>query len=334
MPLDWAALDTSSGNFALLLGERVRRIHLEARRLKDVKRDVSQRLRAICGDTVGKLQGMEARDYFGNPELEENEEYFVIDRTAHIPDAQVADQAEDATTDIGQAEAAAQSDLQKLVANAWRHEKLGLSEIERQFLFYAVVIDIDTEGPVGFVRKMNPRMRPKRGGFIAAIYADGVKALEEVPLSFDGNFDVVVSKTSIAVLRQKPGISLFSDMNLVREIVPREVGALAAAMSLPFVSGGKDALVDVCSERPSLAKQLQRVSRSDEIQKVTPETFRAALRRHGLDPRRYLRRGHLVVPRDDVRTVLDVLESIYYETDFASEPRRADRYSRRPTRTG
>ncbi len=334
MPLDWTALDTSSGNFALLLGQRVRRVHLEARRLKDVKRDVSERLRAICGDTVSKLEGMGARDYFGNPELEENEEYFVIDRTSHIARAQVADQGEDNTTDIRQAEAAAQSDLQSLVANAWSHDKIGLSEIDRQFLFYAVVIDIDEEGPVGFVRKMNPRLRPKSGGFIAAIYADGVKTLEEVPLSFDGHFDVVVSKTSIAVLRQKPGISLFSDIDLIKETVPREVGALASAMPLPFATGGKDALVEVCSDRPSLAKQLQRVSRSDEIQKVTPELFRAALKRHGLDTQRYLRRGCLVVPKEDVRTVLDVLESIYYETDFASEPRRADRYSRRPSRTG
>lgn len=334
MPLDWAALDITSGNFALLLGERARRIHLEAWRLKDVRRDVSQRLRAICGDTVSKLEGMEARDYFGNPELEEGEEYFVIDRTTHIAPAQVGDQAEDAATDIAQAEAAAQSDLQRLVANAWRHDKIGLSEIDRRFLFYAVVIDIDKEGPVGFVRKMNPRMRPKSGGFIAAIYADGVKTLEEVPLSFDGNFDAVVSETSIAVLRHKPGISLFSDMTLIKETVPREVGALAAAMPLSFVTGGKDVLVEVCTERPSLAKQLQRISRSDEIQKVTPETFRAALKRHGLDIQRYLRRGHLVVPKEDVRTVLDVLESIYYETDFASEPRRADRYSRRPSRTG
>lgn len=229
---------------------------------------------------------------------------------------------------------AAKSDLQRLVANAWSHDKIWLSEIDRQFLFYAVVIDIDKEGPVGFVRKMNPRLRPKSGGFIAAIYADGVKTLEEVPLSFDGHFDVVVRKTSIAVLRQKAGISLFSDINLIKETVPREVGALAASMPLPFVTGGTDALVEVCSERPSLAKQLQRVSRSDEVQKVTPETFRAALKRHGLDTQRYLRRGRLVVPKEDVRTVLDVLESIYYETDFASEPRRADRYSRRPSRTG
>jgi hypothetical protein len=334
VPLDWAALDTSSGNFALLLGQRVRRIHLEARRLKDVKRDVSQRLRAICGDTVRNLEAMEARDYFGNPELEENEEYFVIDRTTHVARAEVPDQAEDGTTDIGQAEAAAQSDLQRLVANAWSHDDIGLTEIDSQFLFYAVVIDIDKEGPVGFVRKMNPRLRPKSGGFIAAIYADGVKTLEEVPLSFDGHFDVVVSRTSIAVLRQKAGISLFSDVNLIKETVPREVGALAAAMPLPFVKGGKDALVEACSERPSLAKRLQRVSRSDEIQKVTPETFRAALERHGLDIQKYLRGGYLVVPKEDVRTVLDVLESVYYETDFASEPRRADRYSRRPSRTG
>lgn len=196
-------------------------------------------------------------------------------------------------------------------------------------LFYAVVIDIAGQGPVGFVRKINPRLRPKSGGFIAAIYADGVKTLEEVPLSFDGYFDVVVSKTSIAVLRQKPGISLFSDIDLIRETVPREVKALATAMPLPVLKGGDAILVEVCSERPSLAKQLQRISRSDEIYKVTPDTFRAALRRHQLETQRYLRQGQLVVRREDVRIVLDVLESIYYETDFAKEPRRADRYSRR-----
>lgn len=328
MPLDWTAVDTGTGNFALLLGRRVRRVHLEAQRLKDVHTDVSGRLRQICSATVRQLQSMEARDYFGNPELEEGEQYFVIDGATLVDEVPTEEGAEE-TLNIERAEESARSDLQRIVAEAWSDNGVGVTEVGSQLLFYAVVIDIAGQGPVGFVRKINPRLRPKSGGFIAAIYADGVKTLEEVPLSFDGYFDVVVSKTSIAVLRQKPGISLFSDIDLIREIVPREVKALATAMPLPVLKGGDAILVEVCSERPSLAKQLQRISRSDEIYKVTPDTFRAALRRHQLETQRYLRQGQLVVRREDVRIVLDVLESIYYETDFAKEPRRADRYSRR-----
>ena len=50
--------------------------------------------------------------------------------------------------------------------------------------------------------------------------------------------------------------------------------------------------------------------------------------KHDLDPARLVTGDEITFPQEQAAVFLDLIEQLYYETDFTSEHRRSDRYSR------
>lgn len=88
------------------------------------------------------------------------------------------------------------------------------------------------------------------------------------------------------------------------------------------------------ASRPLLARQLQRLTRPGATPQVTPGDLVTAMTKHSLDPAAIVQGGEVVFAEDSAGQFLDLLEQLYYETDFTGEHRRSDRYSPLRTPTG
>jgi hypothetical protein len=87
------------------------------------------------------------------------------------------------------------------------------------------------------------------------------------------------------------------------------------------------ALGTAASGRPSLARRLQRLLRPGALPPVTPKDLSEAMVKHGLDPTDIISDDEIMFAEASAVVFLDLLEQLYYETDFTGEHRRADRYS-------
>jgi hypothetical protein len=87
------------------------------------------------------------------------------------------------------------------------------------------------------------------------------------------------------------------------------------------------ALATAAAARPSLARRLQRLARPGALPPVSPRDVARAMAKHGLDAADLVRGGRIEFSEDDAPVFLDLIEQLYYETDFTGEHRRSDRYS-------
>jgi hypothetical protein len=88
-----------------------------------------------------------------------------------------------------------------------------------------------------------------------------------------------------------------------------------------------EALAGAATARPSLARRLARLARPGAVPAVTPDDLSAAMAKHGLNPADLVSNGEIAFEQDRAAVFLDLIEQLYYETDFTREHRRSDRYS-------
>jgi hypothetical protein len=181
---------------------------------------------------------------------------------------------------------------------------------------------------IGFVRQADPHRVAKAGGLMALLGGEGLRELTDPVFIFEASFDLVVSPGEIAVLRLEAFNRMFADLHtLAAAANAKTVSASVDRMSTAAV----DALARAAAARPALARQLQRLTRPGATPQVTPGDLAAAMAKHSLDPAGIVQGGEVVFAEDSAGQFLDLLEQLYYETDFTGEHRRSDRYS--PLRT-
>lgn len=315
--LEWADIRLAPDP-ELIVGWRPRRSRLDAAAI-ELSEEVADELLERCGTALDDLAGLTGRPYEGYPDIEPAEEYLMVP-ARDLPRSRPSKEEPDD-------EISALSDLERLVATA------GLPPLSRNdlrkgtYLFYAVICTDQASGQrIGFVRQINPYQVAKTGKLMALLGHEGLERLEEPLFVFDGAFDLVVTPERIAVLRMEAFNRMFADLNTLVAAAPANAKLVADSVSR-MTPEAVQALGDAASERPSIARRLQRLVRTGAVPAVTPDKIAKAMRKHRLDPADIVINGEIRFVAENAPVFLDLVEQLYYETDFTGEHRRSDRYS-------
>jgi hypothetical protein len=333
----------------LVLGWRPMTRRLAAGRVP-LRDDVFESLRQVAREALARLGSSRSRSYEPAAELEESEEHFVVPIGDLPPPQRPPRRQRSARTETGTANEAGAgtdehprvepgsdlggtlpdvADLVAIVRQVDDLESIDAGRLaEGSFLFYGIVLP-GPAGHVGFVKKTDP-VTTLRKGRAYFRYADALVTTARPDLMLYGDVDMVVGPTDIAVFRKSALDQLLSDVRVVLQDVPANVGLVGTSLAakVPLTAAARDSLEEYCSTRPSLAARLRLLpARIDQI-KLTPACVRKALRRHGEDPSLLVNgSGEFDFAGEGVRAFLDVAEGRWFEDEFSSERRRADRYS-------
>jgi len=316
---DWSAVDLEPGA-ELIVGWRPRRSRLDAKAV-ELSAAVAQEIRAICVTALGRLAAMERRPYGGAPYIEPGEEYLAVPALELSRPDQPQEEPGEADEDVGP------SDLERLIATP------GLPSLSREdlregrYLFYAVIGTDRASGQrIGFVRQKDPHRVAKTGLVKAVLGQEGLQQLTDPLFVFEADFDLVVAPDEIAVLRLETFNRIFADLNTLVYAAPANARRIAAAVGR-MAPLAVDTLAKAAAARPSLARRLQRLAKPGVVPVVTPAALADAMVKHHLDPGEIVSNDEVSFSEDKASVFLDLVEQLYYETDFTNEHRRSDRYS-------
>lgn len=316
---DWASVALGSGA-ELIIGWRPRPSRLDAAAV-ELSSQVAAEIHAMCAATLDQLAQLSPRPYGGSPYIERGEEYLAVPAT-QLPraSARAGGQSEDD-------EAAGLSDLERLIATG------GLPTLTREdlreghYLFYAAVCTTQgSEARIGFVRQTDPHRIAKGGGLVALFGQEGLQHLDDPVFVLESDFDLVVTQQEVAVLRLETFNRMFADLNTLAAAAPSNAKIISQVVR-QMDAAAVAALGKAAAARPSLARRLQRLTRPGAAPAVTPDDLYGAMTKHGLDPAEIVSHGTITFSQDKAATFLDLVEQLYYETDFTHEHRRSDRYS-------
>lgn len=314
---DWPALRLAPGA-ELIVGWRPRRSRLDASAI-ELSQDVAREMQTLCRTELDHLPGLIRRPYGGSPYIEPGEEYLAV------PIAELASPAPAHTADAD--EAADLSDLQRLVTNPGLPSLSPTGLRDGHYLFYAVICTEQGTGQrIGFVRQSDPHRVAKAGGLMTAFGQEGLRRLEDPVFVFEAGFDLIVSPDEVAVLRLEAFNRMFADLNTLATAAPANARTIADIVGR-VAPAAVEALARAAAARPSLARRLQRLATTGAVPSVTPGDLSKAMLKHDLDPARLVAGDEINFPQEQAAVFLDLIEQLYYETDFTGEHRRSDRYS-------
>jgi hypothetical protein len=315
---DWPTLTLAPGA-ELIVGWRPRRSRLDASAI-ELSQDVAREMRALCRAELDHLPGLIRRPYGGSPYIEPGEEYLAV------PIAELASAAAPAHA-VDADEAADLSDLQRLVMTPGLPSLSPTDLREGRYLFYAVICtDQGTGQRIGFVRQSDPHRVARAGGLMTAFGQEGLRRLEDPVFVFEAGFDLIISPEEVAVLRLEAFNRMFADLNTLALAAPANARTIAGIVGR-VAPAAVEALARAAAARPSLARRLQRLATTGAVPSVTPGDLSKAMLKHDLDPARLVTGDEVTFPPEQAAVFLDLIEQLYYETDFTSEHRRSDRYS-------
>ncbi|MGH3973810.1 MAG: hypothetical protein ACRDS9_10870 [Pseudonocardiaceae bacterium] len=329
-PADWNSI-TLANDLTLLLGWRPGPKKLTAERL-ETNSDVADELWVLCRTTLDRLGTLAARPYEEPSILEKGEEFFTLD----LEDLPFTPQLRSrdtipltvAYTDSERDEEQRQvADLINLIQRAATLEPLSAGQArDGRFLFYAVVTADENGSPITFV-KQSSRIRVARPGRLVAIYADRLSRVEQPVFAFSDDFDLVLAGTDLAVLRAEAYLSLFTDIEVLRNAVPGLVTRLSQQINIDIPDSSLTVLEERCALKPSFAKRLRRLAHQPWLDSVTPDALRkemAAL--PGLPAGVIVEDGSLTVTEEGVGVLLGLIEQVYWVGPFDQQLRQAQAY--------
>jgi len=327
-PKDWAALKLGNG-VRLLLGWRDGRRDLDARPVR-ISTDIATAMIAACRRSLDGVATLDRRIYSGIPALE-HDQYLSLTITASdagTPDNNANDQLQ--TEGMLPEEAAATGQLLQVVDGAFEADDwLTKDELAGgSWLFYVVVVDLDDDGAIAFVRKYNPQRGLKAGRLQVAARGNTLTRFDHPLFNFDFDFDLIIAPDEIAIFNVTAFNSVFADIELAKIHVSEHVATMTTGLALNLTSTAEALLRKECETRVSLANRVRRLAHLNYLGSVTRATLRDALDRHQM-PRDRLGSAQKVrlATRADVEVFFDLVEGLYYEADFTGEGRRADRFS-------
>jgi hypothetical protein len=316
---DWPAVVLEPGA-ELIVGWRPRPSRLDAAAV-ELSGEVAREIRSLCRGTLDRLGGLSPRPYGASPYIEPDEEYLAVP----VTELTGAGGAQPGQSDDD--EAAGLSDLQRLVATPGLRPVSRAELREGRYLFYAAICAVAGSGQrLGFVRQSDPHRVAKAGGFLALLGQEGLQHLDDPVFVLEAGFDLVVAPDEVAVLRVEAFNRMFADLHTLASAAPANAKLIAEVMP-GMKPAAVEALGGAAAARPSLARRLARLARPGAVPAVTPDDLSAAMSKHGLDPGDLVSNGEIAFEQNRAAVFLDLIEQLYYETDFTGEHRRSDRYS-------
>jgi hypothetical protein len=315
---NWPALTLAPGA-ELIVGWRPSRARLDANAI-ELSQDVADEMQAMCRDELDHLAGLVRRPYGGSPHIEPGEEYLAV------PITELASTAAPVHP-VDTEEAADLSDLQRLVTTPGLPSLSPADLRDGRYLFYAVICtERTTRRRIGFVRQSDPHRIARAGRLTALFGQEGLHRLEDPVFVFEAGFDLIISPDEVAVLRLEAFNRMFADLNTLALAAPANARKIADIVG-QVAPGAVEALARAAAARPSLARRLQRLASTGAVPSVTPGDLSKAMLKHELDPAWLVTGGEITFPQEHAMVFLDLIEQLYYETDFTREHRRSDRYS-------
>jgi hypothetical protein len=279
--------------------------------------DVFESLRQVATTAMERLAKGDRRSYEPNALLEGGEEHYFID---------AKDLPKKGSDDLPEA-----ADLIKLTDDTDKLKAIQSGRLASgKFLFYAVVMP-GSEGPVGFVRKVDPAAELRKGLAVFQ-FADTLRRVTKPDLILYSGIDLIVGPPGIAAFSKTALQTLLSDVQVVLQDVPENVQRVSDALrrTMPMSKGATDALGRYASVRPSAAARLRLLPDRLKAINLDVDKLRKSLRHHGVDASVLVdSKGNFAFGEPEVPIFLDVVEGRWFEDDFSPEKRRADRFSKR-----
>ncbi|MDO8309011.1 MAG: hypothetical protein Q7V58_11715 [Actinomycetota bacterium] len=267
-----------------------------------LSRSAASSLEAACGQTLSDLQAWRAAAY--SPELElDDYEYAVVRRDQLDEDSGL---------------------LQALEADDFT--EIDMEDLKnRTFVAYAVM----TGSPghrLAFISRSNPTSGLRRAMFM---FSDQLVAVEDPILSFDrSGADMVLEVgEGLGVLRTKAFERLFRDTPELMALTPARVAQLSTLISLSSTS--RDVLTTVAARNGRVRARLYSILGRGHLAAVTPAKLRAEMRKHGLDPTRYLINGELTFDDAEVDEIMKLLNEDFTIGGLSQSPFTINRKSPR-----
>jgi hypothetical protein len=313
----------------MFAGSRRSNKRLEAKRF-ELDQNVFDELRELCEPVATFVRAAHEKEYQQFGAVERGEEFFSYDisgfrrRPSVRPTAAAMPGSPEDDT----------ADLVRIVRTVDALEPLGRADIDAGgFSFYGICWPHD-DTMIGFVSRNNPT-RTLRPGLRYFRYSDRLRRAEHPDLELREGADLVVGIDRIAILREAAFSILLGDVGVIFAAVPGDVDLLqvALASTIPLTSDSMTALATEGTRLLSYARRLRALpTRLRAMPNLTIDTVRRSMAAHGIPEEMLIKDGKFAVGVEHVELFLDMMEGRYFEDDLSDEPRRADRFSHRPSK--
>lgn len=302
--------DLARGDITLVLGQRTTGV--KGHRVS-MHQDVANEMRVVAGKTIQALQSRTAVAYSDDLSFDEGVQYMLVERetlTTHRPAPRRGRPAANEPPERPMVEM--DSAAFQAMQNASSLPLITGNELKRKsFVFYAAVIGDDPDDRVSFVRQWNP-YKVADTGRIVTLFGDGLRRIEEPILAFERDFDMVVTKGYVAVLRGGPFEKVFRDIDSMKARIP--TWSAAAVAALPVDTASATLLQDIATRSARVARQMRGLyERGFLSKKYNVPDLRKQMVEEGLDAGRLLKGSKLVLEEDDVPDVLKLIDERFYK---------------------
>lgn len=203
------------------------------------------------------------------------------------------------------------------------------SDLDGRVKFYAVVAGDDDR--VAFVRKSDPQMHHKAGGFLLS-GRDTLAVIEGPVFRLSTGFDFVLAPKWAYVLSQHRFEQLFRDTGLVAGHVVEWVTGVTD--HLPMPDDSVDALKEAAARDSRLWRKLRSIHRRGHLTDVSIDQVREYAAGHGMDVDKVVSDGQLVFDPGERFTIMELLNEDLFRGPLTDElfeaQRKAEAGSARP----
>lgn len=207
----------------------------------------------------------------------------------------------------------------ELIQSLLKGQELDFAELdelrEKRLSCYAAVQQRNEVSRL-YIRRQNPVKLASKTLF-SAIAGGALDKLKQPVLAFDDQIDVVVEGTQIFILNIRGFESLFRDSDMVLEAAPKWVDELRDHVRIS--ASGREELLAGVTRNSLHRRKLLSILDSSHIDKLTPKRIAKRMRKHNLDPAEHLVNDELAITKNNMDSILKLLNEDLYRGDFSDE---------------
>jgi hypothetical protein len=296
------------GDVTLALGRRTTS-SIRGARVK-MHEDVINSLRQTAAATLETLKARTAVDFTDDLALEE-EKYALVSRSELVKNEPEPRRGRRSSDDPAPGVIELDAAALDVLDSASSLDFIGRNDLKRQtFLMYAFVVGDDPSDRVAFVKQSNP-YRAAQLGQILTQFGDGLKQVTDPVLTFATDFDLVVTRSHVAVLNMTAFEKLFRDIDRLEARVP--IWSQNAVEALPLSDESATALHDLAKRNRRVAHQLRGIrERGFLAKKYRIADLKRQMKECGLDSDRLVHGNRLSLSADDIPVVLKIIDEKLY----------------------
>jgi hypothetical protein len=319
------------GDPQLILGRRQGRRAIEAVVI-ELHADLFPALRDVCERFKNSLEVTSPRRYEPHAAVEADSEHFVLE-LEELPEQPEPARTQRRQPDDNEENADRTAALVKALRSPSALPTISVQQL-RNFnaLFYSIAFQQEGGSWTNFIRKSDPRQLLKPG-LMWTHYGAALRKVETPDMVLEREIDVILTHDRLAGFNGNAIKNLFTDVHLAARDANVYVDGVVLALGadMPIADESLEILRAAARQKVSLARRLYLLQEKLASLDIKPDRVREVLTRHNFDHSIYLNeRDEFSFTADNVRRFIDLLEGRYFESDWDSEPRRADRFSTRP----